>query len=69
MSKAGLNLKYLRKLRGWTQEEFANKLNIKRQLLHAKKLEIALPGDTKLTSFEAPLPYDFETVLDKFSPC
>ncbi|MFW2476515.1 MAG: helix-turn-helix domain-containing protein, partial [Sediminibacterium sp.] len=28
MSNAGKNLRYLRKLRGWTQEEFANKLNI-----------------------------------------
>src|ERR687893_248922 len=28
MSQAGKNLKYLRKLRGWTQEEFANKLKI-----------------------------------------
>ncbi|RYY10221.1 MAG: XRE family transcriptional regulator, partial [Chitinophagaceae bacterium] len=30
MSVAGKNLKYLRKLRGMTQEEFANKLKIKR---------------------------------------
>ena len=29
MSFAGKNLRYLRKLRGWTQEEFANKLKIK----------------------------------------
>ena len=35
MSQAGLNLKYLRKLRGWTQEEFANRLNIKRSLVGA----------------------------------
>ena len=35
MSRAGLNLKYLRKLRGWTQEEFAARLNIKRSLLGA----------------------------------
>ena len=35
MSVAGLNLKYLRKLRGWTQEEFAQKLNIKRSLIGA----------------------------------
>ncbi len=35
MSEAGKNLKYLRKLRGWTQEEFANKLKIKRSLLGA----------------------------------
>lgn len=43
MSKAGLNLKYLRKLRGWTQEEFAQKLNIKRSLLGAYEEERADP--------------------------
>ena len=41
MSRAGLNLKYLRKLRGWTQEEFANKLNIKRSLIGAYEEERA----------------------------
>ena len=35
MAIAGKNLKYLRKLRGWTQEEFSNKLGIKRSLLGA----------------------------------
>lgn len=35
MSQAGKNLKYLRKLRGWTQEEFAARLKIKRSLLGA----------------------------------
>jgi transcriptional regulator with XRE-family HTH domain len=35
MSIANKNLKYLRKLRGWTQEEFAQKLRIKRSLLGA----------------------------------
>jgi len=43
MSKAGLNLKYLRKLRGWTQEEFADRLNIKRSLLGAYEEERADP--------------------------
>ena len=43
MSKAGLNLKYLRKLRGWTQEEFAIKLNIKRSLIGAYEEERADP--------------------------
>lgn len=43
MSKAGLNLKYLRKLRGWTQEEFANKLQIKRSLIGAYEEERADP--------------------------
>jgi transcriptional regulator with XRE-family HTH domain len=43
MSVAGQNLKYLRKLRGWTQEEFANKLNIKRSLVGAYEEERADP--------------------------
>lgn len=43
MSRAGLNLKYLRKLRGWTQEEFAYKLDIKRSLVGAYEEERADP--------------------------
>ena len=43
MSQAGRNLKYLRKLRGWTQEEFAAKLNIKRSLIGAYEEERAEP--------------------------
>ncbi len=43
MSLANKNLKYLRKLRGWTQEEFANKLRIKRSLLGAYEEERADP--------------------------
>jgi transcriptional regulator with XRE-family HTH domain len=43
MSTAGRNLKYLRKLRGWTQEEFAVKLGIKRSLLGAYEEERAEP--------------------------
>jgi len=43
MSQAGQNLKYLRKLRGWTQEEFAVKLNIKRSLIGAYEEERADP--------------------------
>ncbi|SKA20091.1 LexA family transcriptional regulator [Sediminibacterium ginsengisoli] len=43
MSNAGKNLRYLRKLRGWTQEEFANKLNIKRSLVGAYEEERAEP--------------------------
>jgi transcriptional regulator with XRE-family HTH domain len=43
MSQAGRNLKYLRKLRGLTQEEFANKLKIKRSLLGAYEEERADP--------------------------
>lgn len=43
MSQAGKNLKYLRKLRGWTQEEFAAKLKIKRSLVGAYEEERADP--------------------------
>jgi transcriptional regulator with XRE-family HTH domain len=43
MSVAGKNLKYLRKLRGWTQEEFALRLKIKRSLLGAYEEERAEP--------------------------
>lgn len=43
MAIAGKNLKYLRKLRGWTQEEFSNKLGIKRSLLGAYEEERADP--------------------------
>jgi transcriptional regulator with XRE-family HTH domain len=43
MSLAGKNLKYLRRLRGWTQEEFASRLKIKRSLLGAYEEERAEP--------------------------
>lgn len=43
MSYASKNMKHLRKLRGWTQEEFSNKLNIKRSLLGAYEEERAEP--------------------------
>src|SRR6476469_7361923 len=43
MSVANKNLKYMRKLRGWTQEEFAQKLRIKRSLLGAYEEERAEP--------------------------
>ncbi len=43
MSCAGKNLRYLRKLRGWTQEEFAAKLKIKRSLIGAYEEERAEP--------------------------
>lgn len=43
MSFAARNLKYLRRLRGWTQEEFANRLHIKRSLLGAYEEERAEP--------------------------
>lgn len=43
MSIANKNIKYLRKLRGWTQEEFSQKLRIKRSLLGAYEEERAEP--------------------------
>lgn len=43
MSIAGRNLKYLRKLREWTQEEIAHKLGIKRSLVGAYEEERAEP--------------------------
>src|SRR5450432_1847275 len=43
MATSNQNMKYLRKLRGWTQEEFAQKLRIKRSLLGAYEEERAEP--------------------------
>jgi transcriptional regulator with XRE-family HTH domain len=43
MSIAGKNLRYLRKQKGLTQEEFANLLNIKRSLIGAYEEERAEP--------------------------
>lgn len=46
-------------------EDLSLNLNIDRQMLHAKSLKICLPGDTNQTTFIAPIPKDFQTVLDK----
>jgi transcriptional regulator with XRE-family HTH domain len=55
MGVANQNLKYLRKQKGWTQEEFANKIGIKRSLVGAYEEERAEPN------------YDvLETVSDLF---
>lgn len=43
MSYAGKNFRYLRKLRGLTQEEFANKIDVKRSLIGAYEEERAEP--------------------------
>jgi transcriptional regulator with XRE-family HTH domain len=43
MSYAGSNFRYLRKLRGWTQEVFAQKLEIKRSLVGAYEEDRAEP--------------------------
>lgn len=44
MAMANQNMKYLRKLRGFTQEEFAQKLGIKRSLVGAYEEERAEPN-------------------------
>jgi transcriptional regulator with XRE-family HTH domain len=44
MAVANQNMKYLRKLRGWTQEEFAQKIGIKRSLVGAYEEERAEPN-------------------------
>lgn len=61
MSLASQNLKYLRKLRGWTQEEFAAKLRIKRSLLGAYEEERA---DPRLDVLES-LSQIFKVTLDE----
>jgi transcriptional regulator with XRE-family HTH domain len=43
MSVVCRNLKFLRKQKGWTQQEFADKLGIKRSLLGAYEEERAEP--------------------------
>lgn len=43
MSQAGRNLRHLRKLKGWTQDEFAAQLNVKRSLIGAYEEERADP--------------------------
>lgn len=50
MAIANQNLKYLRKLRGWTQQEFADKLRIKRSLVGAYEEERAMPNFDVLES-------------------
>ena len=62
MSYAGKNFRYLRKLRGWTQEEFANKLEIKRSLVGAYEEERAEP---KLEAMER-ICKIFKITLDDF---
>jgi transcriptional regulator with XRE-family HTH domain len=74
MSQAGQNLKYLRKLRVWTQEEFAVKLGIKRSLIGAYEEERADPrlevleivGDTFKLSLDELLLKDLSNTGDSF---
>jgi transcriptional regulator with XRE-family HTH domain len=61
MSTAGRNLRYLRKLRGFTQQEFAARLHIKRSLLGAYEEERA---DPKLEVLEM-VSHTFKISLDE----
>lgn len=65
MSFAGKNLRYLRKLRGWTQEEFAQKLNIKRSLVGAYEEERAEPKLEVLKQIASLYKLSFEDILLK----
>ena len=69
MSQAGQNLKYLRKLRGWTQEEFSAKLGIKRSLLGAYEEERADPRLDVLESISEIFKVSLdELLLQTFGP-
>lgn len=65
MSFAGKNLRYLRRLRGWTQEEFANKLKIKRSLIGAYEEERAEPRIEVLESVGAMFKLSLDELLLK----
>ena len=65
MTFAGKNLRYLRRLRGWTQEEFANKLKIKRSLLGAYEEERAEPRIEVLESVGAIFKLSLDELLLK----
>lgn len=45
----------------------SKELGVRRQMLHAKEMQITLPGDTKLKLFSAPLQPDFEEIIEKLS--
>lgn len=47
--------------------QLTRELNVKRQLLHAQSLSITLPGENKQSAFTAPLPADFQAILDKLT--
>ncbi len=65
MSLAGQNLKYLRKMRGWTQEEFAEKLGIKRSLIGAYEEERADPRLDVLEAISDMFKYSLDDLLRK----
>lgn len=43
-------------------------LKMKRQFLHAARLQIRLPGEADLSEFEAPLPRDLAEILENLDP-
>ncbi len=65
MIVAGKNLRYLRKLRGWTQEEFAARLNIKRSLLGAYEEDRAKPNVEVMQQVSGIFKVSFEDILMK----
>ena len=65
MAIANKNMKYLRKLRGWTQEEFAQKLRIKRSLLGAYEEERADPRIDVLEVVADMFKYTLDDLLRK----
>lgn len=48
-------------------ERLSNRYHIDRQLLHAHKLTITLPGDNKATTFTAPIPEDITNFIKKLT--
>ena len=52
---------------GRESQKVAETKSITRQLLHAKSIDFYLPGETKPSHFEAPLPEDFQKVLESLS--
>ncbi len=47
--------------------KLSDNLGIERQLLHAKTLSITLPGNTKPSIFDAPLPQDMKEALSRLA--
>ncbi len=47
--------------------QLSKELNAQRQLLHAYKLTITLPGNAKPNDFIAPTPKDFEIIINKLN--
>jgi 23S rRNA pseudouridine1911/1915/1917 synthase len=43
-------------------------LQAKRQMLHAKAISFCLPGATKQSTFESPIPIDFDSILAQLNP-